>query len=95
MKQNQHTGEFNEMRDEYDFASMTGGVRGKYAGAFENTAVTVLLDSDVAKVFPNSQAVNEALRTLARVLHDAEQNGFTPFCVERGPSGQTAGWASE
>ena len=21
--------------------------------------------------------------------------GFTPFCVERGPSGQTAGWASE
>ncbi len=59
---------------EYDFVSMTGGVRGKYAGAFENTAVTVLLDSDVAKVFPNSQAVNEALRTLARVLHDAEQN---------------------
>ncbi len=89
MKQNQHTGESNEMRDEYDFASMTGGVRGKYAGAFENTAVTVLLDSDVAKVFPNSQAVNEALRTLARVLHDAEQNA--PQGAQLGRSQARAG----
>ena len=43
------------MREEYDFAAMNGGVRGKYSSAFENTTVTVLLDSDVAKVFPNSQ----------------------------------------
>lgn len=73
MKKNQHTEEVDDLRKEYDFSSMKGGVRGKYAGAFENTTVTVLLDSDVAKVFPNSQAVNEALRTLARVLHDTER----------------------
>ncbi len=74
MKQNQHTEDDDDMREEYDFSSMKGGVRGKYAGAFKNTAVTVLLDSDVARVFPDSQAVNEALRTLARVLRDKEKS---------------------
>ena len=68
MKQNQGIEEKDDMREEYDFSSMRGGVKGKYAAAFKNTAVTVLLDSDVAKVFPDSKAVNEALRTLARVL---------------------------
>ncbi|MBV5310643.1 hypothetical protein [Chromatium okenii] len=62
------------MREEYDFSRMKDGIRGKDASVFENTAITVLLDSDVAKVFPNSQAVNEALRTLARVLSNAEIN---------------------
>ena len=62
------------MREEYDFANMKGGVRGKYAGAFEKTAVTVLLDPDVAEVFPDSQSVNEALRTLARVLRNKDEN---------------------
>jgi hypothetical protein len=56
----------DDMREKYDFASMKGGVRGKYAEAFDHTATTVLLDSDVAKIFPDSQPVNEALRTLAR-----------------------------
>jgi len=74
MKQNQNTEEDDEMREEYDFSSMEGGVRGKYAAAFETTAVTVLLDSDVAKIFPDSKAVNEALRTLARVLRSKERN---------------------
>ncbi len=32
---------------------MKGGVRGKYASAFDKTAVTVLLDPDVAKIFPD------------------------------------------
>ena len=56
------------------FSSMKGGVRGKYAGAFDQTAITVLLDSDVAKVFPDSQAVNEALRTLVRVMRNKEED---------------------
>lgn len=61
-----------EMRVEYDFETMKGGVRGKYAKAFEGTVTTVLLDSDVAEVFPDTQSVNEALRTLARVLRSKE-----------------------
>jgi hypothetical protein len=66
--------ESEDMREEYDFEKMKGGVRGKYAKAFEGTATTVLLDSDVAEVFPDAQAVNEALRTLARVLRTKEKN---------------------
>lgn len=73
MKQKQDIEESDDMREEYDFSSMKGGVKGKYASAFENTAVTVLLDSDVAKIFPDSQSVNEALRTLSRVLKNAQQ----------------------
>jgi hypothetical protein len=72
MKQNQHIKEKDDMREEYDFASMKGGVRGKYAREFDNTAVTILLDSDVAKIFPDSKSVNEALRTLAKALRKSE-----------------------
>lgn len=64
----------DEMREEYDFAAMKGGVRGKYANAFEHTATTVLLDSDVAEIFPDSQSVNEALRTLTRALRKGSNN---------------------
>lgn len=74
MKANQDIENGDDMREEYDFANMKGGVRGKYAGAFAKTAVTVLLDSDVAKVFPDSQSVNEALRTLTRVLRNKDEN---------------------
>jgi hypothetical protein len=64
----------DEIREEYDFASLKGGVRGKYAKAFDQTATTILLDSDVAEIFPDSQSVNEALRTLARALHKGVDN---------------------
>jgi hypothetical protein len=64
----------DKMREEYDFETMKGGVRGKYAKAFEGTATTVLLDADVAEVFPDAKSVNEALRTLARVLRTQEKN---------------------
>ena len=66
--------ESGKMREEYDFEAMKGGVRGKYAKAFEGTVTTVLLDADVAEVFPDAQSVNEELRTLARVLRTKEKN---------------------
>ena len=47
------------MRGEYDFK---GGVRGKYVRRFAGGTNLVLLEADVAKVFPDSQSVNEALR---------------------------------
>jgi len=47
---------------------------GKYAKAFDQTATTILLDSDVAEIFPDSQSVNEALRTLARALRKGNDN---------------------
>ena len=54
----------NEMRAEYNF-DYTKAVRGKYFKRIlkEGTNVAVL-DPDVAKAFPNSQAVNDALRVV-------------------------------
>ena len=68
MNPKQATEPEDDMEAEYDFASMKGGVRGKYSKEFQGTATAVLLDSDVAEVFPDSEAVNQALRTIARVL---------------------------
>lgn len=52
-----------ELRSEYDFSS---GVRGKYAKQFAEGTNLVLLDADLARVFPNAAAVNNALRTHLR-----------------------------
>lgn len=53
-----------EMLKEYDFSS---GVRGKYARRYRTGANIVVLSPDVADIFPDSQSVNEALRTLAKI----------------------------
>ena len=52
------------MRPEYDFSN---GVRGVTAARYAQGTNVVLLEPDVAQLFPDSQAVNEALRTLARL----------------------------
>jgi hypothetical protein len=54
----------DDMRDHYDFS---GGVRGKYAARYAQGSNVVVLAPDVAEVFPDSVAVNEALRTLVRI----------------------------
>jgi len=55
------------MRPEYDFASMKGGVRGKYAKRYRAGTNLVLLDPELAKVFPNETAVNDALRAVLKL----------------------------
>jgi hypothetical protein len=52
------------MRDEYDFSV---GVRGKHARAAASGTNLVLLDPDVAELFPDSSSVNEVLRLLAKL----------------------------
>jgi hypothetical protein len=54
-----------EMRDEYDFSR---GVRGKYARRYAQGTNVVVLEPDVAKVFPSSEAVNSSLRALADII---------------------------
>ena len=51
------------MRPEYDFSN---AVRGVTAARYARGTNVVLLDPDTAKLFPNSRAVNEALREFAR-----------------------------
>jgi hypothetical protein len=53
-----------EMRPEYDFSK---GVRGKYFQRYRKGDNVILLEPDVARVFKNSEAVNEALRGLLKV----------------------------
>jgi hypothetical protein len=53
-----------EMRSEYDFS---GGVRGKYYEAYQQSTNVIVLDPDVAEIFRDSAAVNEALRLLAKI----------------------------
>lgn len=56
--------EEDDLRPEYDFSSMKGGVRGKYVERYREGTNLVLLDPDVAAAFPDGKAVNDALRLL-------------------------------
>lgn len=53
------------MRSEYEFA---GGARGVTAARYARGANVVTIDPDVLDVFPDSRAVNEALRALAPLV---------------------------
>lgn len=53
------------MRPEYDFSK---GVRAVTAARYREGTNIVVLDPSVMDVFPDSDAVNEALRALAPVL---------------------------
>jgi len=54
----------DDLKAEYDFASMRGGIRGKYAKRYRaGTNIAVLAD-DVASAFPTDDAVNRALRAI-------------------------------
>jgi hypothetical protein len=53
------------MRAEYDFSH---AVRGVTAERYRQGTNVVILDPDVSALFPDSVAVNEALRTLARLV---------------------------
>jgi hypothetical protein len=55
-----------DMLAEYDFSE---GVRGKYAERYANGTNVVVLSPDVAEYFPNSEAVNTALRALVDIAH--------------------------
>ena len=52
----------------------SGGVRGKYAARYAEGTNLVALSPDVAEVFPDSAAVNEALRTLVRISGKTVRN---------------------
>ena len=53
------------IRSEYDFSH---GARGKYARRYAQGANVVVLEADVAKVFPNAETVNDSLRALAGII---------------------------
>jgi hypothetical protein len=64
----------DDLRPEYDFSRMKGGVRGKYVERYRTGTNIVLLDPDVAQAFPTSEAVNEALRLLMQIAQRQKPN---------------------
>ena len=59
----------DDLRPEYDVGDLKHPVRGKYHARAIAGSNVVLLDADVAEVFPTAEAVNDALwllLTLAR-----------------------------
>jgi hypothetical protein len=58
----------DDLRPEYDLSQLLrDGVRGRYAGRYREGTNLVLLAPDVADVFPNGEAVNEALRLVMQL----------------------------
>lgn len=68
----------DDMRPEYDFASMKGGVRGKYAKRLREGTNIVLLDPAVVEAFPTEDAVNEALRGVLNTTRAVRSGGGLP-----------------
>ncbi|AIE74552.1 MULTISPECIES: hypothetical protein [unclassified Synechocystis] len=64
----------DELRSEYDFSKMQGGVRGKYINRYRAGTNLVLLEPDVAQAFSNDAEVNEALRLLIQVAQRQQFN---------------------
>ena len=59
------------MRPEYDLSQLKGGVRGKYYQRATAGTNLVLIEPDLAELFPNSESVNRALRLLAETAQAA------------------------
>jgi hypothetical protein len=75
MKENRSRKENEDVKSEYDFS---GGVRGKYAKRFTEGTNIVVLEPDVAEMFPDSSSVNEALRALVRIARRENRNEVGP-----------------
>ncbi|MEJ6483678.1 hypothetical protein N0Y54_20560 [Nostoc punctiforme UO1] len=72
------------LRSEYDLKSLTIRKFGPERKSFGKT--TIRLEPDVAEVFPNADAVNEALKFLIRVVQDNQVSAFRkqPYSSSKG-----------
>lgn len=66
-----------ELRPEYDFAALPGGVRGKYLRRASAGTNLVLLDPDVASAFRDDRTVNETLRLLVNLARGSARTNRT------------------
>ena len=56
------SGDKDTLREEYPEDLIKSGARGKYAKRYREGTHVVLIDPDLHKLFPTSEAVNRALR---------------------------------
>ncbi len=65
----------DDIRPEYDFSK---GIRGKHHKAYRQGTNIVLLETDVAEVFKDSESVNHALRMLMDIAKKETDGKLTP-----------------
>ena len=68
----------DDLRPAYDFTSMKGGVRGKYARRTRASTNIVLIEQDVSDAFPTERAVNEALKGVLNTTRAVRNTGGLP-----------------
>ncbi|OIP88607.1 MAG: hypothetical protein CO013_05055 [Syntrophobacterales bacterium CG_4_8_14_3_um_filter_58_8] len=73
--------ESDELRPEYRKEDLGKGVRGKYFESYQKGSNLILLNPEVAKVFPTEAAVNEALISLINVAK--KSTGLTTHSTGR------------
>ncbi len=71
MNKPKKVGVAGDLRPEYQRSDFGTLVRGKYAGRLKESSNIVVLDKDVAELFPNEAAVNSALRALGEIAKRA------------------------
>jgi hypothetical protein len=69
MKKTEHPSD--ELRPEYKRSDFKKLERGKYYAKVKASSNVVVLDSEMAAIFPNSAAVNKALHSLVEVAEKA------------------------
>jgi hypothetical protein len=62
-----------ELKDEYDLSSMTVLPKGRFDPKRRLGKNIVILDPEIAKAFPNDEAVNEALRLILKATKIPQQ----------------------
>ena len=61
----------DDLRPQYDLSQLGGGVRGKYYRRATIGTNLVMIEPDLAALFPDSKAVNRALRVIAEAAQTA------------------------
>jgi hypothetical protein len=68
----------DSLRPEYDLSQLKGGVRGKYYGQAIAGTNLVLIEPELADVFPNTESVNRALQLLVDTAEAAAGTARRP-----------------
>ena len=71
MKKESAAKQGDDLRPQYDLSQLGGGVRGKYYRRVTAGTNLVMIEPDLATLFPDSKAVNRALRVIAEAAQTA------------------------
>ncbi|MDQ3005784.1 MAG: hypothetical protein M3R47_10430 [Chloroflexota bacterium] len=66
-----------ELKEEYDLSKMTILPKGRFDPKRRIGTNVVVLDPEIAKAFPNDEAVNEALRVILKAAKIPQQISAT------------------